>query len=755
MQMPKQTGQQHSHDTPKGKGERRRWPRTAITTAMAGLALVASGCFAERGGATPAPTPQPRGSGDAQLTGPASPTDDLAQQLYGLRPLHEALGQDLSSADVPSQRDQIRTSDDPVARRVFGAGLIKFVRSETLLGQVRNLEEVRVVMNGAHPKDVATAEQVLAAKATQDYVEDVQQGTAEPEDNPVGAEIGETGVIIRPGVDRAARFADAADALSGVYDDDSAKEAIKDIKGLKDPSLSELARDRYEYEVVQDVCLYGATKAEAKAALAKVKNPRLRELIRAYTKAEAANDYTMMGQIDTELYDWEDKLDAREASLNDKAEAAEADLPSPSDIVDEAERTVRELLEKREKGFEKRVDQANQGLHPSKLEAFSPLEDPLTTLHLTDVTSDKKLYKYDTPDEFAEMETKEFAQIAEAYVQDGKLGLHFEDSTNLDDTTKADIASIWEQVKPLAEAAMASEQLLTIRLHVGQTGERFDGSADSMASTVDIQLPADDTVSKDMLRRVLIHELTHVLTHKAYAGDRITPQQLDDMKTACVLLADKARQAFADSLNQTMEPLDELSHIAELTPAQRAVFATVKKYVREGTINKGMNDDTEPLPYMTIGCEIPELKEILDRALGEVSDKYPNEKDLTMADIDQALEDADKKDAYHDLITQWIDATEYSSLYDEFNEAASVKGPSEETVGMGHSKDNASELSASVMSALLGDTKYMTKLYASAVGEDKAAIKLTVVAVSNLMKPYPTLWPTVREARDQMLGRKK
>lgn len=271
-------------------------------------------------------------------------------------------------------------------------------------------------------------------------------------------------------------------------------------------------------------------------------------------------------------------------------------------------------------------------------------------------------------------------------------------------------------------------------------------------------VPANKSVSSDMMRTTLTHELIHALVARAYEGVDVSTSEVEQMKAACSSLSDEARKQFETSMKHSGFVLDDMVHTPGLTDAERAVIERFRGYTKNGTLNEHMIDRTAAIENFAEGCESPSLANVLtdviDAANADRQAKGLSEEGN--ADVAALITKLEDHEVYRPFSDTWNEAIRYKSLYAKLNEANHVTTKSHIKYRLGHSEDeelSGTELPASVLSALLTDTKYMKRLYAGVDEDDRKRIRQTIIATSDLIiKHYPTLGPTVRDVREQVLA---
>jgi hypothetical protein len=332
----------------------------------------------------------------------------------------------------------------------------------------------------------------------------------------------------------------------------------------------------------------------------------------------------------------------------------------------------------------------------------------------------------------------------------------------MSDKTKRIVQGIYDEVSPLAEAAMKEGIMLNVRFVVdGTTSHASDDDFNPYwtpsGKEVVFVVPANNSVSIDMMRTTLTHELLHALIERAYEGVDVSASEVKQMKAACSSLSDEARKQFEISMKHSGFVLDDMIHTPGLTEAERAVIERFRGYTKNGTLNEHMTDRTATIEDFAEGCESPSLANVwADVANAVNADRQakglPKEGNADVAALITKLKD---HEVYRPFSDTWNEAIRYNSLYAKLNEANHVNTKSHIKYRLGHSEDEESsgtELPASVLSALLTDTKYMKRLYAGVDEDDRKRIRQIIVATSDLIiNRYPTLGPTITFVRQQVL----
>jgi hypothetical protein len=576
-------------------------------------------------------------------------------------------------------------------------------------------------------------------------------GRAEPEE--VLPVLSEEGFPISKELEDVATRTDAAWALSNVYNLDSFLDAVDDIGESDDPELNgyiQAMGDVARARSLRDEYSYGGiTKEEYSQQAATIKNKALRQLLKKSQEAEDAGDYGAQDDIDSALYDKRDEVDDAIREYREKVtEEIEAQYDTDG-ILTDAEGRKYAAMDAIDKALDKQMIDGNAQLEPVEMKKFEPLPSSFDTIDFSDVSSDKTIYVLDD-----DSVTEEYKQFAELRTASDVLELHFESSAKIGQDQKEQLRRAIGDVLPMVEAALDSGELLSVRFVVNPnryaTDYDFDPYFSPRDKTIYMVLPQNDSVSEDMLRGTLTHEVVHALFNSAYIYGEGSEKEIAGMKNACSALSDQARGQFEQSLKYSSESIDNL--IATSYGEDKRLFSAIKDLVVKGALNTAIDKShIEYADNFSWGCESPNFVSMLGD-IGRDIEYGPDDGGLEVSELLDRYED---NDDFSNLITAWYSAIELSSLYAQFNESSHTHSTSRVKEYLGHSEDvysSGTEMPASVLNALLTKTDYMKSLYAGASKAEKKTIRqATSASMAILINRYPNLKVALNDAYATMI----
>lgn len=757
----------------------RKTSRTVRSAAgLLAATLLATGCTSQASGDKDAPVfpqlPVARGyklPDSVTMSGPTSPTDEVASQLQLIRGLHNLAGKEyVPGADAEELAEQLRAASDPTTKAIVGRQVLKSIATYGFdAGQpVQKLSDVDRFLVGATAEEIARGRQLLTNNVYEKTLQEISYGKQEPE--AIAGKIGDTEVEATSAFMHAAQLVDAADAFSSIYDENSAQKAAEDVVEATDPEIAALAKAYAEYEKVDALMRKysygGISRVDMEASLATVADGALTAIARTYMETVDNDTYKEQMAAERALRELEWQLNDRKRTLSDRAkEETEKVAVSSTTAVDELQTEQYDILDQFRAERTKAIEAFNASLEPAILAPLPELEDGFKPLDFSGVDSQKKIVVFGEN----EQKDKQYSQVAEAFVDSGTSRLRLEESAKLPSETQADLEKIYTDIAPLVEAAMQKGALFNVRFAVDTTSTivtdyDFGAHYDPLEKAVYVVLPQNNSVSVDMLRQTIVHELTHALIHEAYVGVDVSEQEVSQMKAVCQVLSDEARSHFESSMRTSMDVLDRLISDPSLTPEEQAVFKQLRQYVEQGTVNANGRGYAEVFDDFVFGCESPSLYNLISKAITDAEEEaQAEEKDSTPGVTPQKVtyfelgKKLENNEDYKKLRIAWGEAVRMHSLYARFlNEAGRIQATSDVTMYIGHAEDefqSGTEIPASLMSGLLGATEHMKLLYAGSSEEDKAIIRQSYDAVTGvLIARYPTLSAAIASAKDEVLG---
>lgn len=588
--------------------------------------------------------------------------------------------------------------------------------------------DVDKLLKGADIAFVKDVKSAFGAKKVGEVLDDIGSDSQEPED--ALPELAKYGFKISEDTKRLAQRLDAEDALYDVYTLDDLDESIKDIGVTKDEDISNLIRNNRDYIIASDITdnyPYIMTQQEAKKAAGSINDPTVRAAARKYILSIDRDDYKSQTDAEWKIYDFSNKVDNLRYSLAKKNDADVAKLNKPAgaieaQIEESADQSIQDLSDEGRTA----IKHYNRNLGVEKLEPLDGLSSEpslMNQLDLSNITSEKILSMKAVGENVYDPEFIQLQQFAELYSDGEKLLWHFESSSEIPKAQQMQITDLINPINPFIEAAMKSGSLISIRFGVDDTDQEasdldFAPYYNPVDRTVYMILPKNKSVSGDMMRSSVLHEVVHALVNDAYRGAKVTEQEVEDINKSCRLLANNTRELYEDNLNEVVKSLSKLVQTTKGLDNQ--MFRTLLSSVKKGTVEE-LAFYFPDLEDSMSDCDTPYFWDSFNYIaviLGK-SDKFDSTKFHKKYKNNQY---------FKDVVFAWNKAVVESSLYAGFNEASYVKSESIVIPAFGHSKDNATELMASLVDAVVTHTKYMREMYNKASEDEQSIIRRSIEA---------------------------
>jgi hypothetical protein len=341
---------------------------------------------------------------------------------------------------------------------------------------------------------------------------------------------------------------------------------------------------------------------------------------------------------------------------------------------------------------------------------------------------------------------------SEIYFDGEKTSLVFDADADIDGETRQHIEEAVEANRPLIEAAQAQGTLLTVRLLINPEGYATDYDYsphyDGMAREVRMIVPKNNSVSVDMFRSGLTHELIHALVADAYYGlDKVSDKEIEKMASACNAISMQAYTEFSVRMKYSTRQLDALIAIAgkedqKLLKNMRKLIQTDKL---DDVLAKNMHNNKYAYSLDT-ACESANFFNIV--ALSALNDDA-NASEVISGFYDRLGETKEFDEVY----AVWDDALKFYGLNKKLNESSYVITDSDVKKYLGHTEDNGNELMASTVDAVLNYPAQMNQVYKDLPKEDRVGMRLAVeTSIGLLTKRFPTLKGYLLKAKSKVLS---
>lgn len=282
----------------------------------------------------------------------------------------------------------------------------------------------------------------------------------------------------------------------------------------------------------------------------------------------------------------------------------------------------------------------------------------------------------------------EFAQVI---IADGQLELIFSKNAQVSTQAKQLIRQAFEQVKPFMVSAARTGELSKVRFVLGEPDDFNPYYLIGQREEIMV-LPKDDSTTLDQLVSTWTHETVHSLVRDAFNAGALTKQQERMVVNTCTSLQENMYKNMQNTITTSVRQLTELE--AKARPEHRAIFADMRKDAQAGTLVREMGNREfyDQVGSMRVnGCD--KANEILTDSLAH----YENLHGVSSKDL-AYLNGTPEMDEFASQLEAQVVAT---SIYKKLNESHYVQTNWVGQERIGHSEENANELIASTMDALL------------------------------------------------------
>lgn len=350
--------------------------------------------------------------------------------------------------------------------------------------------------------------------------------------------------------------------------------------------------------------------------------------------------------------------------------------------------------------------QTHNSIEPTLLVDTVPpeLSDRGALIDLTGIQGSKEYYNFDTTLDGKE---KIPGQFGEVYSAEGGVQLRLFEDSNISPDARNQFERLIRDVEPLLNAAFANGDLVAVRLALG---ESFDPYYLPTLREVHMVLSADGTLSEDQFRSILVHETVHALVSSAFRTEQtVTDQEALWVKNACSVLGAEAYAQYAEGLQLEGESLGNL--IESSSGETKRAF----ELLQDAVVQKQLGEIVEQSLLMYADQKDLDSTACAENTFGDVMVL------LMQAD---GIEDAATKykafsqvlfetDDFKALLNVWIESIHKYSLFKKLNESSFVETDSSMKEYLGHSRDNANEMIATVTNVSLSYPEELKQLMSS------------------------------------------
>lgn len=386
---------------------------------------------------------------------------------------------------------------------------------------------------------------------------------------------------------------------------------------------------------------------------------------------------------------------------------------------------------------------------PPGVVTLLPLQNPANNIDLKSVVGPKAYYKS------GRKEAEPLHQFAEVYVKDGKVELHFEEGSNVSAESVAQLQRIVADVTPLMTNAFATGDLVSVRFIIG---EEYNPYFTGNEKEVHMLLANNDPLSEEQLRQGLVHEVTHAMVDAAFGEVVISKEEAGLVKNACKMLSDETYKQYQQALRLDAGALQRL--VDKSDGDAKKVFVKLQELVASGTLTTitandmatsvvterdinwtDCNDANFASLLVDVGyaAKVTNPSKVYDRIKAQFAPALTNP--VTAANSTTASQTTAKNDAdFTKILDGWTNVIHKESLFKKLNESSFSRTESWVKEYLGHSRDNAHELMATVVDVSLSNPRELVALIrALGADERKAVIAAINASYSVITKMHPNI----------------
>ncbi len=339
-------------------------------------------------------------------------------------------------------------------------------------------------------------------------------------------------------------------------------------------------------------------------------------------------------------------------------------------------------------------------------------------------------------------------QFGEIYAQDGSIQTEFYEDSNLSDEARAQLERLIDDVKPLLASAFAKGDLLSVRFTIG---DDFEPYFDPTTHEIVMGLSRYDELSEDLFRTSLVHETVHSLSSTAFSQEvAVSREEASAVNRACNALSREAYNQF--ELEVKLMNGEELDSLVESSkgPIKKA-FKYLKTQIESGKLSNLMAETVYKADFNSkdlndTRCTDANFADMMYEVIGE-SSGYEQASEI----YEEMQNIYDKDQSFNRLVNAWIGAIHKYSLFKQLNESSFVKTDYVWKDYLGHSRDNASEMIASVTDVSLSYPKEVRELIVGLNSSDRAAVESALDASYKILyNRHPNLKPYLKAHLSQL-----
>jgi hypothetical protein len=536
---------------------------------------------------------------------------------------------------------------------------------------------------------------------------------------------------------------DALSAYRTSAKDDEARAALQTVVGtVTDPDLKQKIQSIVQgldaAQILEDLYLEDATPADVLAFAQSVTDPQLKmDLIRLTNEVDPSGYYAEASSYSTRLSN--DLYDVQAQQFGDNSTNFATDLIRAKDEQTAISAEARQATRNAQATYtETLAEEADLKPHTSG-PALIQEDDPYEVVDLTELEATEEVPNVAKKTaEGDEGESENFNQFGEVYVEDGEMEVTYQ--KDLSSVIREQFDQVVESNDPLLQAAFSSGSLVSVRFVLG---DEFNPYYNNATREAVIQVADNDEMTVDQLSSAITHELTHSNLRDFFKDVEVSDGEHQALAETCLTLQRLTYQELGGQLSIRPDLLDNLRAAAK--PEHQAAIDTLAKAVEDGNLTSLLSDFTDYETTLANQCDYTgNPSSMIQNAIFATPD----------FDID-AYEPKDYDYLYEtSAYGEFADAVglhlEYGSIFSQvINESQYAMTESFDKIYLGHSREAANELFASLMDAALN---YPDQLQANLTKlldpeEEQAVLQALSLACDVLEARAPSLKPLLDGVR--------
>lgn len=619
-------------------------------------------------------------------------------------------GADAEPSDTANQvRDAVvRQIDADVQARVeANAELLDVIGAPSRAGEFQEYLEGQPADDQAKMADL---EQVVELAKGSDVVADILDDSETEEE--LAAEKAEVAnPHIQRLVEKAEDYKEAEDILDGpegvVLAEPEEYPALKAElaqveKSTRDKAMSSL-EGHFALDVVEKVGYGNLSQAQALKMIGFIRDKGLRDQV-AKTIEMVAKDQAAQADYDGDSYRYYDEAEELRDALEDRVEAADKAMDGLKDgITAEAGKLtekIEDIYDASEAKVEATLAQNASGLEPLPIntDTVKQPSDPTQSIDFSSLKISEMIPNDAKPfvdhDKNDIMREDKLPQFAEVYVENGVMKFRVAEDSGLAPQSQQAMEQVLDNLSPLVVEAFRAGKLNGIHFVMVDSEDQFNGSYGPSRDAYVLVPKTHMTVQA--LQLVVSHEVIgHGLTEDAITQAEDGSEDAQAISRVCSAVRSTVHKRLETSLELSSDRLDALAAVVD--PGYQVTLLELKRIVQHGgLLHKELTEDLGVEKYAGArfnDCIGMSLQGALNDVAYSAGVKLPEGQ--TFSEMYGALPQ------YEDLLSVWNTAVNTNTIYGYLNESNYTDNLNAYEAGMGHSDDNVSELTASVVNVAI------------------------------------------------------